>query len=65
MDRRDVQNGIMRAWSAVEYLALGETISNPSPLSVNEEFRNVILDGRSSILIFLCVALGFRIIIFC
>ena len=55
MDRRDVQNGIMRAWSAVEYLALGETISNPSPLSVNEEFRNVILDGRSTYFdIFMC-----------
>jgi hypothetical protein len=48
MDRHDVQNGIMRAWIAVESLELGETISNPSPLEVNEEFRNVILNGTST-----------------
>jgi hypothetical protein len=48
MDRHDVQHGIMRARDAVESLGLGETISNPSPLEVNEEFRNVILDGAST-----------------
>ncbi len=45
MERHDVQNGIIRAWRTIEALELGETISTPVPLQVNEEFRNIVLDG--------------------
>ncbi len=43
MDRRDVQSGIAKSWTAVQDLSLGETFSNPSPLGVNQEFRDLVL----------------------
>ena len=48
MDRREVQSGINRSWSFVESLGIGETISNPSPLAVEEEFRRLVLSDEPS-----------------
>ena len=48
MDRRQVQNGIFRAWKAIEKLELGETFSSGAPLPVTEEFRNLILNDEIS-----------------
>lgn len=48
MLRRDVQSGIIRSWTFVEAIEIGETISNPSPLEVNEEFRRLVLNHENS-----------------
>lgn len=48
MDSRDVQNGIYRSWDVVNSLQLGETFSNPRPLEVNTEFRDVALSRGSN-----------------
>jgi hypothetical protein len=58
MDRRDVQSGIIRAWNVVDSLALGETISSPVPLPVNEEFRDVVLSGESTYVSIYLTGLG-------
>jgi hypothetical protein len=48
MNRKDVQNGIIRSWNVVNELGLGETISTPAPLGINEEFRDQLLASQSS-----------------
>jgi len=47
MNRPDIQSGIVRAWKVAVSLGLGETISTPAPLSVNDEFRDSALSSES------------------
>lgn len=48
MNRHDVQGGINQAWRSIEELGLGLTISDPSPLGVNEQFRDVCIKRNSN-----------------
>lgn len=48
MDREDVRRGIARSWREVDGLGLGETFSGPMPLSVNVQFRDLLLSSGSS-----------------
>lgn len=48
IERQNVQSGILKSWRIVEDLKLAETISNPSPLGVSEEFRDLALDDRTT-----------------
>ncbi len=48
MQSSDVRSGIQRSWETVNNLALGETFSNPLPLTVDEQFRDIVLSPDSS-----------------
>lgn len=48
IERQNVLSGIRKSWDAVKSLAISETFSNPMPLGVNEEFRDLLLDQRAS-----------------
>jgi hypothetical protein len=48
MNREDVRSGIAQVWRAAEELGIAEIYSNPSPLSVNTEFRDLILSNTST-----------------
>ena len=50
MNRSEVQKGILKSWNVITKLNLAETISNPAPLPINEEFRDVILSSESDYL---------------
>lgn len=55
MQRREVASGILNAWRYVDELTIGETISDPSPLAVNDEFRNVSLrEDAPYVNVYLC-----------
>ncbi|MER8528986.1 DUF2290 domain-containing protein [Mesorhizobium sp. M0814] len=47
MNRHDVQTGISQAWKIVDELGLGLTISDPTPLGVNDEFRDICLKSNA------------------
>jgi|SRR6185312_8700076 len=48
MQRSDVRSGIQRSWQAVDDLQLGETFSQPTPLEVDGEFRDIALTPTST-----------------
>ncbi|WP_287291849.1 DUF2290 domain-containing protein [Mesorhizobium sp.] len=48
MNRHEVQTGISQAWKTVEELGLGLTISDPSPLDVNDQFRDICIKANAS-----------------
>lgn len=55
MQKGEVQTSILKGWEVVERLGIAETISNPSPLPINDEFRDIILRGDASYLeIYMC-----------
>ncbi|MBO6835247.1 MAG: DUF2290 domain-containing protein [Alphaproteobacteria bacterium] len=43
MNKTEVTKGIHKSWSFVEELCIGMTFSNPSPMKVEEEYRNLVL----------------------
>ncbi|MDR7380415.1 hypothetical protein J2X19_005122 [Rhodoferax ferrireducens] len=47
MQRADVTNGIYNTWKMADELGIAEVFSNPAPLPVNEEFRNIIYSSES------------------
>jgi hypothetical protein len=48
IERQNVQSGILKSWSVANSLNLGETISSPAPLGMNEEFRDLLLEAKTS-----------------
>ncbi|MCD5975966.1 DUF2290 domain-containing protein [Pseudomonas quasicaspiana] len=48
MNKDSVRSGIGQVWLVAEKLGIAEVYSNPIPLAVNEEFRNLILSGSAS-----------------
>ncbi|MNP42916.1 hypothetical protein D3C76_1367090 [compost metagenome] len=48
MNRDAVRSGISKVWQIAEELGISEIFSNPSPLPVNVEFRDLILSNSST-----------------
>ena len=48
MNREDVRSGIYQVWRVAQDLGVAEIYSNPSPLPVNAEFRDLILSNSSN-----------------
>ena len=53
MQSSDVRSGIQRSWEIVNALDLGETFSNPLPLAVDEQFRDIVLSDATYIEVYL------------
>src|SRR5437660_297939 len=58
MERGDVQRGIIRSWAITNFLELGETISSPAPIQVNDEFRDLLLNKESDYVSIYSAGLG-------
>ncbi|MCU9531792.1 DUF2290 domain-containing protein [Pseudomonas mosselii] len=48
MTRDAISSGIRKVWQIAEELGISEIFSNPAPLPVNAEFRDLILSGSST-----------------
>ncbi|QVM89727.1 DUF2290 domain-containing protein [Pseudomonas entomophila] len=48
MTREDVITGIANAWRIAEKLTISEIFSNPAPLPINHEFRDIILSPQAT-----------------
>lgn len=48
MERSDVIRGINKTWEAAENLYIAEAFGNGAPISVNEEFRDLLFSAKTS-----------------
>lgn len=48
MTKEDVRSGIGKVWNIAEELGISEIYSNPSPLPVNDEFRDLALSSSTT-----------------